>query len=365
LLTQLEDFVQDHSTSILLPRSVCENELVNDGTFGVRVVEGAQLTLEDLSVWNALQQSNPELASPCFAPEFVQAVASAGKKVEVAFLKNGNEVVAILPFQRKSHKWAVPAGGIVSDFQGLICRPGFSCEPQELLKASGLVTWDFDRLLASQKCFLPYHKLCEPSARIDLSNGYDAYVAERRAAGTHQIRHCEYMARRIERELGPLRFVRHSTKPEDLAQVLAWKSQQYRRSGWKDIFATAWGRRLVERIHQLQTTGFAGILSLLYAGKQLVAGHLGMRSTTIWHYWFPAYDRRFARYSPGLILLLKMAQCAEELGLSAIDIGTGVSLYKKRLMNTSVSVAEGSVQRLSLLSFFRLLRRKTRSLFRT
>src|SRR5262249_2704366 len=106
-----------------------------------------------------------------------------------------------------------------------------------------------------------------------------------------------------------------------LAQVLAWKSQQYRQSGWCDLFATEWGRGLVELVHRTQNPDFAGMLSLLFAGPRLVAGHMGMRSRTVWHYWFPAYDREFARYSPAPILLLKMAQCAEPLGMQWIDIG--------------------------------------------
>ncbi len=100
------------------------------------------------------------------------------------------------------------------------------------------------------------------------------------------------------------------------------------------------------------------MLSLLYAGDQLVAGHLGMRSKRIWHYWFPAYDRRYAKYSPGLLLLLKMAQAAEDLGLEAIDIGTGLSLYKRRLMNASTAVAEGSVERPSCVKALRGARRR-------
>jgi CelD/BcsL family acetyltransferase involved in cellulose biosynthesis len=48
-----------------------------------------------------------------------------------------------------------------------------------------------------------------------------------------------------------------------------------------------------------------------------------MRSKTLWHYWFTAYDPAFAKYSPGTILLLQMAERASELGISAIDMGRG------------------------------------------
>lgn len=346
------------------PGHASRNREVSGAALEVHLIEGRRLTQKHLSAWRQLQKSNPELANPCFAPEFTQAVASVRNDVEVAFILDNGAVAGILPFQRRFGSRAIPAGGIVSDFQGLVCRPGFTCEPRELLKACGLVSWDFDRLLASQSLFAPYHKLCEPSARIDLREGYAAYATEREAAGTRQIRQCHYLMRRMAREIGPLTFVCHSPDPRLLMKVLSWKSLQYRRSGWKDMFAAGWGRTLVESIHYEQTTGLKGTLSLLYAGPHLVAGHMGMRSATVWHYWFPAYDRRFARYSPGLILLLKMAQAADQLGVQWIDIGTGMALYKKRLMNACVPVAEGSVERPAGLGLVRLARRRVKAAFR-
>jgi CelD/BcsL family acetyltransferase involved in cellulose biosynthesis len=166
----------------------------------------------------------------------------------------------------------------------------------------------------------------------------------------------------LQLEVGLIRFVPHSPDRSALATVLAWKSHQYRKTGWRDLFAFKWGRSLVEQIHATQSETFAGMFSLLYAGDNLIAGHLGMRSRTVWHYWFPAYDPQFAKYSPGLILLLKMAQHAPQIGLRTIDLGTGLTLYKRRLMNASVSVAEGSIERPSWLSFLRATRRKAKRL---
>jgi CelD/BcsL family acetyltransferase involved in cellulose biosynthesis len=104
------------------------------------------------------------------------------------------------------------------------------------------------------------------------------------------------------------------------------------------------------------------MLSLLYAGERLLASHFGIRGRTVWHYWFPTYDPLMARYSPGLILLLKMAEHAPSLGVCTIDLGKGMSLYKERLMNTSVSLAHGSVELPSWRSIRRHARRKLRSL---
>ena len=341
---------------VSVSESFCQSEgeaPLRSSRLSIELLPGGRVAAEVVAAWRDLQYSNPELWSPCFSPEFTQAVSCVRNDVEVALIRHNEQIVAIFPFQRRTPSRAVPVGGVVSDYQGLICSPGFTFDPRRLLKGCNLSGWNFDRLLASQCSFVPFHKSCTASARIDLSNGYHAYVRERRAAGTHQIQKCEYMIRRMQRDVGPLRFVVHSSDPKCLAQVLSWKSQQYRQSGWRDLFASNWGRGLVERVHATQHSDFAGMLSLLFAGPRLVAGHVGMRSRTVWHYWFPAYDREFARYSPGLILLLKMAQCAEPLGLRCIDIGTGITLYKRRLMNSSVAVAEGKLERPSCRTFLR------------
>ena len=331
----------------------------------VRVIPGRELGHDLLLRWAALQQLNPALASPYFAPEFTQAVAAVRDDVEIAVLEDGNRVVGFFPYQRGLRGVAVPVGGIFSDYQGLVCAPGFECDPLELLKSCQLIAFDFDHLLASQTFFAPYHRHVERSPQLDVSNGYEAYVAERRAAGSGQIKKCGNLMRRLEREFGSLRFVAHAAEPALLDCVLAWKSQQYLAGGKPDLFALGWTRPLVECIHAAQAEDFTGMLSLLYAGEQLVAGHFGMRSRTVWHWWFPSYNQERAKYSPGLILLLKMAEHASSLGLRVIDLGKGMSPYKERLMNASVMLASGNVELASLLKLARRTNRKLRQAVKT
>ena len=92
-----------------------------------------------------------------------------------------------------------------------------------------------------------------------------------------------------------------------------------------------------------ETEGFGGLLSTLSVGDRLIAVHLGMRSSQVWHSWFPAYDPALASYSPGLLLLLRMAESARGLGLNAIDLGPGTAPYKQVMMSHGVPLAEGSV----------------------
>jgi CelD/BcsL family acetyltransferase involved in cellulose biosynthesis len=313
----------------------------------VQVISGRALDAQLVQSWEEIRCADPALQNPFFTADFTRIVASVRDDVEIAVISENGEIVAFFPFQRNESDplRGIPVAGPISDFQGLICRPGFVCDPTLLIAKCRLVVYDFHHFITSQESFARYHGVCDPSPQMDLSQGYDAYVKEKRNEGSGLIKSCANLARRMEREVGPLRFVPHSTDPDLLQHMLALKSDQYMRTGARDNFAIDWVRRVITKVHATQTDGFAGMLSLLYAGDRIVAGHFGMRSRTVWHYWFPAYDRDMAKYSPGLNLILKMAAYAPSAGLQTIDLDRGNSLYKRRLMNAGITVTRGSVDR--------------------
>ena len=294
--------------------------------------------------WLRLQQSNPVLVSPYFSPEYTRIVGAARQDVEVAVVENGGQVVALFPYERRGWNLAVPVGSFLSDYHGLICQPDFHIDLRELLRACGLVAWDFNHTPVAQVPLVPFHRVQHHSPIMDLSTGYEAYVSERRTAGTEQIKKNGNLMRRLEREVGPLRFVAQSPDTAVLSKLLDWKTAQFRRNRWRDLFSIPWVRQTMDEIHATRTPGFAGMLSALFAGDKLVAAHFGMRSSTVWHYWFPTYDPEFSKYSPGVTLLLKMAESAASLSMNVIDLGCGEHTYKERLMNGFVATAKGTVE---------------------
>lgn len=300
-----------------------------------------------------MQGQNPGLCSPYFSPSFTEIVASTRDNVELAVVKDDGQIVALLPYEKLRWKFAGPVGSFLSDYHGVICRPDFMFQPLDLVRACGLAAWDFEHVPQDQTYFSQFYRRNQRSPIIDLADGYGAYVKERRDAGTEQIKKNGNLMRRLEREVGPLRFVAHSADKTLLDQLLAWKTTQFRHNCWRDIFTIPWVRQTMEGIHSTQTPEFAGVLSALYAGDELVAAHFGMRSATVWHYWFPSYDTAFSKYSPGVMLLLKMAEAAEGLGIKMIDLGCGEHSYKERLMNGYVSTASGSLELTSLTTISR------------
>ena len=84
---------------------------------------------------------------------------------------------------------------------------------------------------------------------------------------------------------------------------------------------------------------------MIYAGDRPVAGHFGLRTATTLVGWFPAYDPEFARYSPGIVHHLRMAEHAAGSGLQQVDMGKGGREYKGWLKSGDLFVAEGRVSR--------------------
>jgi CelD/BcsL family acetyltransferase involved in cellulose biosynthesis len=111
------------------------------------------------------------------------------------------------------------------------------------------------------------------------------------------------------------------------------------------LFQFEWIRSLLQHLLKQDTPGLRGLFSGLYAGDRLVAAHIGMTSHHVLHWWFPAYDRELSKYSPGLGLILKMAEEASARGITRFDFGKGDEDYKVKLASDSDQVAEGSVDR--------------------
>jgi CelD/BcsL family acetyltransferase involved in cellulose biosynthesis len=330
----------------------------------VEVVPAGSLTSEQLARWSQIQASDPALASPFFCPQFTSIVAVARDDVHVGVLEQDGRTVGFFPFHRGRSGAGRPVGWRISDYQGVIAERGAEWDAKELIRACGLKTWQFDHVIAARPEFEPFARIQTESPFMDLSRGFEAYLRERREAGVGEIGAAHRKMRKLAREHGELRFEPHSAEPEALATLLRWKQEQYLRTGVSDTLARDWIRRVLELVHVRQDESFAGLLSLLFAGERIVAAHLGLRSASVWHYWFPAYDPALARYSPGIALLLKMAEHAPSVALGTIDLGRGEERYKGSLKSGAVPLIEGRVELPSLAAAMGGLRRSARGLIR-
>jgi CelD/BcsL family acetyltransferase involved in cellulose biosynthesis len=313
----------------------------------IRCLPWAEAGPAAAETWTALRASNPVLRSPFFSWEFTRAVAARQPHVELAVVEDARGVAGYLPFQRVGPRRAEPVGTPLNDYQGLIARPGLAFDPLRLLDACALERFDYDHVVAEQPAWAPYHRQRAFSPFLDLSAGFEAWARDRRRVGRSRFERLKELRRALGRAAGPLRFEYDVRDERVLEALLSLKSDQYRRTlgAERDLFANPVMAGIVRDIFAARSPELAGVLSALWAGDRLVAAHFGMRSGPVLHWWFPAFSTELARYSPGALLLLHLAEGSAAEGVSLVDFGKGDESYKLRWANGRFEVAEGYVDR--------------------
>jgi CelD/BcsL family acetyltransferase involved in cellulose biosynthesis len=313
------------------------------------VIRPSELGPAELAAWAAMQAAQPRLANPFLSAHYARAIDQVIEGARVAVLEDGGELVGFFPYELTGRGTATAIGGWLSLSQGVIHVPGPPrLNAAALLRGCGLGVWEYGTLVRGQPWFAGCTVKTLQSVIMDLSGGLDGYTAGLRARGSQLVRQTRYKERRMGRECGEVTFDFDVRDDRALRLVRDWKSAQYRAMGRPDRFARRWVVELVERLHQTHETDFAGSLSLLYSGGTPVAGHFGLRSAHTLITWFPVYDPRFAKYSPGLALHLRMAEAAAARGIQEIDLGPGVGWrYKEELRSHEIPVGEGVVRRRS------------------
>jgi CelD/BcsL family acetyltransferase involved in cellulose biosynthesis/peptidoglycan/xylan/chitin deacetylase (PgdA/CDA1 family)/ubiquinone/menaquinone biosynthesis C-methylase UbiE len=316
----------------------------------VRLVPAHELGSSEWLRWSDLQRGNPSLASPFFRPEFTNAIASAQADVFVGILESGAGIDGFFPFQSPRPGFGVPVGPRLSDYHGVICAEEVHFDPRELVTGCGLLNWQFDHVPAAQTAFTPYASSRSESPQIDLSNGFEAFVRERPQAGARPFRRLADLRRRLARDHGPLRFQFVNRHRPDLEKLLRLKSDQYARTRSAPLFQLPGVLDALDALWSSASDAFSSVLSTVHAGDTLVAAHFGLRTDKTLHWWFPVYEPRLAHYSPGLLLLLSIAEQAAQLGIRTIDLGKGAERYKRRFANRSNEVLQGRVDGIQVSS---------------
>ncbi|HUB40230.1 MAG TPA: GNAT family N-acetyltransferase [Streptosporangiaceae bacterium] len=305
----------------------------------------------EIRAWQQMQRDTPSLGSPFLSAEFARAAGRFRPAVRVAVLADGPQIAGFFPFEQRRLGAGAPLCGLPGTFvQGLVHVPGADWNAQDLLRGCGLSAWQFDHLLASQHPFANYQAATAPSAVMDLSDGYPAFHERLRTKAPRFVKDLARNMRRLERDVGPLRLETGSTDPAQLRVMMGWKGEQYRQNGWVFDYGRPWASGLLEELLAARGERLAGLIGITYAGDQPVAGQFGLRSGNLVDGWFIAYDQRFARYSPGLIHILQMAEAIAGTGVHYVEMGDGAAGFKEKLRSHDTVVARGMVTSGSMLA---------------
>lgn len=324
-------------------------------------VLASQLTEGDWRTWDAIRGEAPGLSSPYFASEFCRAVARCSPDLFVARIYGRHGVVGFFPFHRSRWHTGWPLAKWLSDYHGVIAHDDLAIDPVALVKGCGLKTFDFDHLPAVQRSFQRFSYGTSPSHTIDLRQGFVHYAA-RVNVRSSLVRATWRRRRQLAREMGRVRFVYQVDDSESFRLLMKLKSLQYSRTGVRDLFADRWTTEIVETIFHARGPRLSGVLSVLLVDEQIAALLLSMRSSNVQHCWFSAYDVRFARWSPGIILLLELAKAASTRGIETVDLGMGTYPYKDTLSTGRVDLLRGRIERPSAVAAWRMARRGVRRL---
>ncbi len=300
-----------------------------------------ELTEPERDRWRSLC-TRPEFSSPFLHPEYVERLSPSRPQVEVAIFEQ-NDRFGFFPFERHPGGIGRPLGVKLADFQGIVCDGEIFFSESEFLKGVGLRCLHFDHLLPMTPRPTGVVR-ADASPYLALEQGVEHYLKDRRAQGNRSLSQLPRKQRKLEREVGAVEFRWHDDDPIALERLFEWKSAQRERTETVNILDYPWVRGFLNELSQHQGPGVSGVLSTLRVNDQVVAAHLGIRTSTCLHYWFPAYDNEVSRYSPGQILLYQMAVKCEEQGIGRIDLGKGDDSYKDSFASGATEVWTGTAE---------------------
>ena len=310
----------------------------------INVVAAQALSPAQVARWSHLQAARPELGSPFLSPQWARAVAAAqgDDNVRVAVLNEGAADVGFIP-ARVGRFTARPAGAPMCDYQGLVAQEGVAVDARRLVQAFGVQRFDYAEMLEQDAAFAPFARGRDLSHIVDVGRGYDAYEAERKAAGVGVLKDADRKRRKAAREVGEPVFSAFSRVQGDFDQVVAWKRAQFRATGQIDIFETPWTLRLLQDLFERREPDFGGVLFTLHFGDKLAAAHFHLHGADVVHAWFIAHDAAFERYSPGILLFQDILRWMDGAPYSRLDLGAGDYRFKRELANAGQGVTQGFV----------------------
>ncbi len=307
----------------------------------VDLIRAEELGETEVALWRRFVQSDPLYDTPFFWPEFTQIAGRVVPDARVAILRRGGEVVGFFPHQMRG-RTAHPLGAPMNDYHGLILakdqqRPLLASMPA-LLKAdsltvNGWVPADFGG---------PNRQVL----RADLRAGWDTYYSERRETHAKFFKDKERARRSLARDReGEVWTEVDVRDPARLDELIAWKRDQYRRTGRHDVFACGWTVDVLKALMMEPKADFGAAMAVLWAGDRPAAMEFSLFGGSHYHFWFPSYAADAARCSPGILLSQDTMRLKSADGFTVFDFGFAGEYYKKYFCDIEEWVTEKTVFR--------------------
>ena len=314
----------------------------------VEAVHPEALSDGDIAAWRRMLAAEPELSSPYLTPDWTQLVARHRGGVRVALWRDAaGAAQGFLPVQLSGAFAAMPVGGPICDYQAVIAPRACVLDLPAAAKALGVGRIDMGAGLRNS-LVAPWLRTSDTGHVVRLEGGWDAWCANRRAAGTKLLSRARNRLARLTRDHpGAVSIEPFSTDPFAFEALIAWKRDQMRRTRVTDIFRYAWVDDIVRGAFAAPASGFefGGALFVLRVRAAPVAVLFCLRARTALHTWFVAHDPAFADYSPGTIIFVETIRAAAGEGFTEVDLGPGDYPYKHSLASHGRPIGAGFIGR--------------------
>jgi CelD/BcsL family acetyltransferase involved in cellulose biosynthesis len=326
---------------------------LDEKSMRIEIVRPRDLGAAETSRWLALQASNPDAASPFLSPCWARTIDSVRPDVRVAVIEDGGKIAAFFPVQRTSSFTAMGCGAPLCDYQGVIAASDFKVSPIALARALKVGRLDFAHVPAKQRSFQPYAQEAIASHILDLSGGFDAFFERRKKEGSSTFREAAKKRRKIQRELGEIRFEAWTDDATALEQMLTWKRLQTERTGQPDIYGRQWVRDVVQKIFESKNPACRSYFMAMYAGDRHISNLLCIASQEVAHAWITSYDPALEQYSPGLVMWMDFLANAGASGFREVDFGAGDYRFKLATSNSKRLLTNGYAARVCVAGLVR------------
>lgn len=305
----------------------------------------SDLTPELIAAWRSLCAANPAFASPLLGPDFAMAVGAVRPDARVTVAWQACAPVAFWPHHRRPGGLARPIGAPFSDYHGLVAAPGVPISPNELVAAADVNRFLFEGLVDPEGRFADFVTVQRPVYGIRLTGAPESYFEALRAESPKRFKNMRRLEHKLEREVGTISLTAPDRDREAFETLLAWKSDQFRRTGLHDVLSPDWVRALMRNLFEMEGPYLQGMMITLRADGRPVAGHFGVRCGETFHPWVASFDPAFSAYGPGVTLVSRAIRDMGRLGLTSYDLSGGHDHYKKPFAVGSETVAQGAVTR--------------------
>lgn len=319
----------------------------------IEVVRPRELGDAEIARWQALQSADADTRSPFLSPSWARIVDAVRPDIRVAVIEDGGKIVGFFPAQRSSPFAALGCGAPLCDYEGVISEKDLNVDPRSLARALRVDRVDFAFLPSKQTNFAPFAKETVVSHVLDLSGGIDAFFEQRKKEGSSTFRDAPKKRRKMQREIGEVRFEARAKDAAAFDQMMAWKRAQTLRTGQPDIYGRKWVQDVFRRVFESDAADCRGYFMSLYAADKLAGAMFCIASSDVAHAWVTAYDPALEQFSPGLIIWMDFLQDAAAAGYKELDYGAGDYRFKIATANVQRELTKGFAARPSMAALVR------------